>query len=80
MGKYFLPNVKKEWGGAGRILMIFSAVPHETEEMVKISHMARVRAHAHNFCITMLAKLATFLDQSAMLEEHLSQKKHGSPK
>ena len=60
MGKYFLPNVKKEWGGeggAGRILMIFLAVPHETEEMVKISHMARVRAHALNFCITILTKM-----------------------
>ena len=42
---------------AGRILMIFSAVPHETEEMVKISHMARVCAHACNFCITILAKM-----------------------
>ena len=42
---------------AGRILMIFSAVPHETEEMVKISPMARLRAHARNFCITILAKM-----------------------
>ena len=35
----------------------FLAAPHETEEMVKISHMARVRAHARNFCIMILAKM-----------------------
>ena len=75
--------------------MIFSAVPHETEEMVKISPMARLRAHVRNFCIMIFAKmwfvflealfiiwghqLATFLDQPAMLEENLSQKKPGPP-
>ena len=32
--------LKRNGGGAVRILMIFSAVPHETEEMVKISPMA----------------------------------------
>ena len=69
--------------------MIFSAVPHETEEMVKISPMARLRA---TFALRFWPKcgsffggplffiwghqLATFLDQSAMLEEHLSQKKN----
>ena len=42
---------------AGLILMIFSAVPHETEEMVKNSPMARLRTHARNFCITILAKM-----------------------
>ena len=47
-------------GGAGWILMIFSALPHETEEMVKISPMARLHAHACNFCITMLAKTCMF--------------------
>ena len=86
--------LKRKGGGAGRILNFFSAVPHETEEMVKISPMARLRAHARNFCITMLAKmcffggalffiwghqLATFLDQPAMLEENLSQKKTWLP-
>ena len=37
--------------------MIFSAVPHETEEMVKISPMARLRGHVCNFCITIFAKM-----------------------
>ena len=76
--------------------MIFSAVPHETEEMVKISHMARVRACAqllhYDFGQNVISffwwalffiwghQLATFLDQPAMLEENLSQKNPGSPK
>ena len=85
--------LKRNGGGeAGRILMIFSAVPHETEEMVKISPMARLRAtFASRFwqkCDSFFwgalffilgHQLATFLDQSAMLEEHLSQKTMATP-
>ena len=79
-------------GRAGRILMIFLAVPHETEEMVKISPMARLGA---TFAVQFWPKcdlffggalffiwghqLATFLDQPAMLEENLSQKKNRAP-
>ena len=43
MGKWFLAGNSAT---IGRILMIFSAVPHETKEMVKNSLMARLRAHA----------------------------------